>query len=84
MKRLIIIAVLLAADPASAEAIHTTQVVNQTPVTTVSALPTCNAGLRGRVYLVTDALAPVTLAALSGGGAVVVKTYCNGTSWIVG
>lgn len=50
----------------------------------VSALPTCNAGLEGARAGVTDALTPVALGTLTGGGAVHVPAYCNGTNWIVG
>lgn len=53
------------------------------PMVTVSGLPTCNAAAQGLVYGVTDALTPVALAAITGGGAVVVKVFCNGTGWIV-
>lgn len=50
---------------------------------TVSTLPTCNAGAKGAMYLVTDSLLPAALATVSGGGAVVVGVMCNGTNWIV-
>ena len=53
------------------------------PVTTVSGLPTCNSGSQGVMYFVTDALAPVALATLAGGGAVKIGVTCNGTNWIV-
>ena len=54
------------------------------PVTTVASLPAASAALRGVRYLVTDALVPVALAAVAGGGAVVVGVMCNGSAWIVG
>jgi hypothetical protein len=55
----------------------------QRPSTTVASLPVCNAGNTGLMYIVTNALAPVALAAVAGGGAVVIGVTCNGTSWIV-
>jgi hypothetical protein len=48
---------------------------------TVAGLPTCNAGLKGGMRYVTDATAPLYNAALTGGGAVVVPVFCNGTAW---
>jgi hypothetical protein len=53
------------------------------PVATVNTLPTCNSAAQGVMYFVTDALAPVALAAIASGGAVKVGVLCNGTSWIV-
>lgn len=53
-----------------------------TAVATAS-LPTCNSGLEGAMQGVTDALTPVALSTLTGGGAVHVPVYCNGTAWIV-
>ena len=53
-------------------------------VLTVAALPTCNAAVKGTQYMVTDALTPVALASVVGGGAVNVPVTCNGTAWIVG
>jgi hypothetical protein len=53
------------------------------PTVTVSGLPTCNTGAQGQMYFVTDALAPVALAAIASGGSVKVGVTCNGTSWIV-
>lgn len=55
----------------------------QSPVTTVSSLPSCTSGLRGASYFVTDSLGPVALATVVGGGAVGLLVVCNGTSWIV-
>lgn len=52
-------------------------------MTTVAALPACTASTRGFLYGVTDALLPAALAAVTGGGAVVVTVFCNGTNWIV-
>jgi hypothetical protein len=54
------------------------------PSTTVGALPVCNAGSRGAMYIVTDALVPVALATIAAGGAAVAPVICNGTVWIVG
>lgn len=47
---------------------------------TVATLPT--AGTAGRMAYVTDATAPTYLGALTGGGAVVVPVFDNGTAWI--
>lgn len=55
----------------------------QMPTSTVGALPACATGLRGQMYIVTDALLPVTIANVAAGGAVVVGVLCNGTNWIV-
>ena len=51
-------------------------------VYTVSSLPT--AGTAGRRAFVSNALTPVILTAVVGGGAVTVPVYDNGTTWIVG
>ena len=52
------------------------------PVYTVATLPT--AGVAGRRAFVSNALTPVALSAVVGGGAVTVPVYDNGTTWIVG
>lgn len=44
-------------------------------------LPTCNAGSKGLLGAVSDALAPTYNAVLAGSGAVSVPVYCNGTAW---
>lgn len=49
---------------------------------TVATLPT--PGTQGRRSWVTNALAPVFLAAPVGGGAVVCPVFDNGTAWVVG
>ena len=49
---------------------------------TVATLPT--AGTKGRRSWVNDALAPTFGAAPTGGGAVVIPVFDNGTAWIVG
>ena len=59
----------------SGEALHTRGY-------TVGTLPS-NPSTGDRVY-VTDALVPVILSAVAGGGAVVVPVFYNGTIWIVG
>jgi hypothetical protein len=51
-----------------------------TPVATAS-LPTCNAGAAGLSAVVTDATVPTYNATLTGGGAVTVPVFCNGTNW---
>ena len=51
-------------------------------VATVSTLPPCNATTKGfDNYYVTDATTPTYNGALTGGGAVVVPVFCNGTAW---
>lgn len=49
---------------------------------TVATLPA--AGTAGRRAYVTNALTPVALSAVVGGGAVTVPVFDNGTTWIVG
>jgi len=51
------------------------------PAGLVSALPTCNAGARGQLRVVTDATAPAYNATIAGGGAVITMVLCNGTNW---
>lgn len=53
----------------------------QLPAYTVSGLPTCNAGLKGAMAYVTDALAPSYNAALTGGGTVPIPVFCQGSAW---
>lgn len=48
---------------------------------TVATLPVCNAGLQGGFAHVTDATSPTYNGALTGGGAVFVPVFCNGTAW---
>ena len=52
------------------------------PVYTVAGLPA--AGTPGRRAFVNNALTPVALSAVVGGGAITVPVYDNGTTWIVG
>lgn len=52
-------------------------------VKTVATLPTCNSAARGVMYIVTDALTPIALAAVASGGSVVIGVTCNGVNWIV-
>lgn len=51
------------------------------PQLTVSTLPTCNASYKGVLAAVSDATSPAYNASLTGGGAVSVPVYCNGSSW---
>ena len=51
------------------------------PVYTVAGLPTCNAGITNAYASVSDATAPTYNAALTGGGAVRIPVFCNGTAW---
>jgi hypothetical protein len=55
----------------------------QIPSTVVGSLGTCDAGATGQVKFVTDALLPVALATVGGGGAVKVPVVCTGSAWIV-
>lgn len=52
-------------------------------VSTVAGLPSCTAGIRGQMNMVTDALLPVALATVAAGGAVVIGVTCNGVAWVV-
>lgn len=54
------------------------------PSSTTAGLPACSAATSGFLYQATDALTPVALSILAGGGAVKVLVICNGTNWIVG
>lgn len=51
---------------------------------TVATLPTGAAAAVGMKAYVTDALAPVFLTAVVGGGAVVTPVFHNGTTWVAG
>lgn len=54
----------------------------QLTAATVATLPTCNANTKGIAsYYVTDATTPTYNATLTGGGAVIVRVFCNGTAW---
>jgi hypothetical protein len=46
-----------------------------------TALPTCNAGAKGTMAIVSDATTPTYNATYTSGGAVAVPVFCNGTSW---
>lgn len=50
---------------------------------TVATLPTCDAAAEGTRASINDALGPVALSTVVGGGAVHLGVYCNGTNWIV-
>jgi hypothetical protein len=52
------------------------------PVTTVAALPTCNAGNEGLKYAVSDFGGTLAYnGAVAGGGSTHLPVYCNGTAW---
>jgi hypothetical protein len=57
------------------------------PIATIGAggsqLPTCNSTTKGAMYIVTDALTPVAIATVVGGGVVSIGVTCSGTNWIV-
>lgn len=60
---------------------------SQRPLATIAAggsqLPSCASGIKGVMYFVSDALLPVSLAIVAGGGAIAIGVTCNGTNWIV-
>src|ERR1700719_1115550 len=51
------------------------------PMSTVAALPACNAGLNGAMAAVSDATAPAYNAGLTDGGTSSIPVYCNGINW---
>jgi len=53
------------------------------PSVAIGSLPTCNSAATGKMYFVTDALLPTSLAIVAAGGAVKIGVTCNGTNWIV-
>jgi hypothetical protein len=53
----------------------------QLPIAAVASLPTCNSSSKGMLYAVSDATSPTYNGTLTGGGAVSVPVYCNGTAW---
>jgi hypothetical protein len=85
IRRTSVAALLIAAAgiSASAQTLTISAGVAKRPISTVAGLPACNGGVQGQMYMVTDALAPVALAAVASGGAVIIGVTCNGTSWIV-
>lgn len=56
------------------------------PVTTVAALPSPSLSLLGNQYVVTDASAATYQvgAAVTGGGANVMRVFCTGSAWVAG
>ncbi len=55
-----------------------------TGVTTVGALPACNAGRKAASYFVSDATAITYWSAVVGGGANNIRVTCDGTGWKIG
>lgn len=51
------------------------------PSSTIAALPTCTAALKGTMRVVTNATTPTYNGTLTAGGAVVVPVMCNGSAW---
>ncbi len=51
---------------------------------TVATLPACNGSYNGARAFVTNALAPVFLVAVVGGGTVDTPVFCNGANWVAG
>lgn len=86
MLRTVILGLFLAGclvAPAAAQSGSGAVTLPVAPITVVGSLPSCAAGSKGAIYMVTDALTPVVLSAVTGGGAVNVLVVCNGTNWIV-
>lgn len=75
---------LLAAQEAAASYMQVQGAPLVVPSTTVALLPTCNAGSKGMLEMVTDATAPIALTSVAGSGTVSTFVVCNGTTWIVG
>jgi hypothetical protein len=46
-----------------------------------TALPTCNASLKGALYYVSDATSPTYGGTYTSGGAVYALAFCNGSAW---
>jgi len=80
----IIVALLCLVGAVAYARVSTTNPTGRIPLSVVGSLPACSAGVEGVLYGVTDALTPVVLSTVVGGGAVHTLVYCNGTSWIVG
>lgn len=74
-----------------------TQIVTKTPTGPIPAngvlpttiysaagtpLPSCAAGIKGQMSVVSDATAPTYLGAYASGGAVVAPVMCNGSGWV--
>jgi hypothetical protein len=51
------------------------------PTTTVKSLPHCGPAQRGLLYSVSDAVSPTYNGPLTGGGAISVPVFCNGSIW---
>jgi hypothetical protein len=77
------VGVMLSAAMSQAQMVFGGAQAVQVPVVTVAGLPTCNSTAEGLQYAVNNALTPVALSAVAGGGAVHVAVHCNGTTWIV-
>ena len=59
------------------------EVVSVPPASfTVSGLPTCNSAANKASVIVTDASSPTFGGSLTGGGAVIIHAFCNGSSWL--
>lgn len=50
-------------------------------LTTVGALPTCNAASKGYTITVSDANSPTYAGTLSGSGTAIADAICDGTNW---
>lgn len=60
---------------------YVTQGFVNTNLTTVAALPTCNATRKGYTIVVSDASSPTYNATVTGGSTSVIDVICNGTNW---
>ncbi len=73
-------------DAAFTAKVDATDGLFETPVLlkiyTVATLPTATTALKGALAAVSDATSPTYNAALTGGGAVCVPVFCNGSAWV--
>jgi hypothetical protein len=51
------------------------------PTTAVASLPPCGPAQKGLLYSVSDAVSPTYNGPLTGGGAVTIPVFCNGSIW---
>lgn len=81
---LVIGVLLFGAAPACAETMIVSPPIQVVQSVQAASLPACTSANSGVVFKVTDALLPVLLSTVAGGGAVSVLVQCNGTSFVVG
>jgi hypothetical protein len=85
MSKALLVALVIATAASVAMAQRGSSVINVAvaPLSTASGLPSCGSSSKGALYMVTNALTPVALSTVVGGGAVAVLVACDGTNWIV-